>query len=316
MTFITPTIPADANPGPLVYAELETALLGVGYTLEDTVVIGARTHKVLKSAAAGNTRGLDWYLDVSYPTTGIASGVLLAPFEGYDPATDLGLRGPYSNASATVDATTFSRYGATGQALETNWVNTASYSSVDTPLATSSFGVWASVTRDRVILMASTEPTQVSYTGFFTPSAQHITHASDALYPLIMTRLSGFNDRSSTSTASAVTACLTRVPRRAGINWYQSVVFGPDFRRMGGVVGGIASSVTGVVSCSPFTVGIGYDSWGGPNGYVLAPVGELDGVRCAWGDAAVVRGDTVTVDGDPFVTSSVLSNACLLFEAV
>jgi hypothetical protein len=316
MTFITPTIPADANPGPLVYAELETALLGVGYTLEDTVVIGARTHKVLKSAAAGNTRGLDWYLDVSYPTTGVATGLLLAPFEGYDPATDVALRGPISTSSSTLDATTYSRYGATASALETNWANTGSHTSLDTPLSTASFGVWASVTRDRVVVMASTEPTQASYAGFFTPTAAHIAHAGAALFPLVMTRLSGATDRASSTSAASSPASVTRLPKMSSVNWGAQCIVGPNTMRMNGKVGSLVSEIDGRVTSAPFVVGLGWNTWTGAGTVPANFAGELDGVQCAWADGVVTRGDTVTVDGDTYVTSTVSSNACILIKQV
>lgn len=313
MTFITPTIPADANPGPLVYAELATAMLALGWTLEDTVVIGARTHKVLKSAAAGNTRGLDWYLDISYPTTGVATGLLLAPFEGYDAATDLGLRGPYSASSSTIDATTYSRFGATGQALETNWTNIgATHTSLDSPLSTTSFGVWASITRDRVILMVSGEASQVSYAGFFIPTAAHIAHAAAALYPLIMVRLSTSAERDTNTTASSVEAAVTRIPKLSGVGWDNSCVVLTNLLAMNGKVGGAASGADGQITSAPYVVGLGGANFDGSAQFV----GELDGVQCAWADGVVVRGDTVTVDGDPFVTSSVNSSSCTLIAAV
>jgi hypothetical protein len=314
MTFITPTIPADANPGPLVHAELATAMLALGWTLEDTVVIGARTHKVYKSAAAGNTYNLDWYLDISYPTTGIATGVLITPFEGYTALSDVALRGPYSASSSTFDATTYSRFGATTSALETNWANTgANHTGLDSPLSTSSFGMWANVNRDRVILMLGTEPTQASYAGFFTPTAAHISHAGAALFPLVTTRLSGLSDRISSGTASSVTAALTRVPKLSAItNWTAHCVVGPNTMRMNGKVGGAASEGDNQITSAPFLVGSGGVSWVAGT---TSHIGELDGVQCAYADAAVSRGDTVTVDGDAYIASSFVSSACVLIEA-
>lgn len=313
MTFITPTIAADANPGPLVYTELATAMLALGWTLEDTVVIGSRTHKVLKSAAAGNTRGLDWYLDISYPTTGVATGLLLTTFEGYDAATDTALRGPYTANNASIETTNYTRFGATGSALETNWANTGSHTSLDTPLVTTGFGVFASINRDRVILLSTTEASQVSYAGFFTPSAEHVTHAGAALYPLITARLAGASDRVPASTASAAAAALTRVPKRSSINWSSHCIVGPNTMRMNGFVGGSASEVDAKVTTAPFIVAIGGAVW--TNGSANF-AGQLDGVQCAWGDAAVVRGDTVTVDGDTYCTSTVQSSAVILIKQV
>jgi hypothetical protein len=313
MTYWEETIPADANPGPLVYAALETKLLAIGWTLEDTVVISTRTHKVLKSAAGGNTYGLDWFLDISYPTTGIATGLMLAPFEGYTAASDVATRGPYVFNNTTIDATTYSRYGATTFALETNWINNTLYTSLDTPLSTSAFVINASVTRDRVILMASTEPTQASYTGFYTPTAAHSAHAGAALFPLIMTRLTGVTDRISSSTNGLISAALTRVPKLSSINWSLSVMVSAHTLRMNGRIGGAASEADAQVTTAPFLVGMGATSSATPG---VSHVGELDGVQVGWADAGVARGDVVTIDGTTFTLSTVSSSAAICIEQV
>jgi hypothetical protein len=313
MTYWEETIPADANPGPLVYTAIETKLLALGWTLDDTVVIGARTHKVLKSAAAGNSRGLDWFLDISYPTTGIATGVLMTPFEGYTAASDVGLRGPHTANSTTIDATTYSRFGATTSALETNWANTGSHTGLSASLLTSAFNLYASATRDRVILLLSTAPTAVSYVGFFTPTAAHVSHAGAALAPLVTTRLVGTSDRFPSATAASVTAALTRIPKYTVANWNAHCVVGPNTMRMNGKVGGAAAEGDNQITSVPYLVGMGGATWAGG---LTAHIGELDGVQCAYADAAVVRGDVVTVDGDAFATSTVTSGACILIEKV
>jgi hypothetical protein len=311
MTYWEETIPADANPGPLVHTALATKLLAQGWTLEDTVVISTRTHKVYKSAAAGNTYGLDWYLDISYPTTGIASGVLLAPFEGYTAASDVALRGPYSASSAVIDATTYSRFGATTSALETNWANAATFTSLDTPLSTSAFVINASVTRNRVILLSSTEPTQVSYCGFFTPTSAHVAHSGGALFPLVSTRLLSHADRVSSSTASSVSAVLTRVPKSSSVSWAAHCIVGPNTMRMNGRIGGAASEGDNQITTVPFLVAFGGVSWGTG---VTAQIGELDGVQCGWADPAVARGDVVTVGGVTYTLSTQSGGTILMAQ--
>jgi hypothetical protein len=313
MTYWEETIPADANPGPLVHTALATKLLALGWTLDDTRVIGARTHKVYKSAAAGNTYALDWFLDVSYPTTGIATGLMLAPFEGYDSATGLATRGPYSASNSTIDGTTYSRYGATTSALETNWVNTGSHTSLDTPLLTSAFVIHASVTRDRVILLSSTEPTQVGYCGFFTPTAAHSAHAGAAMFPLVVARLSGASDRIPSTTAASVAASLTRIPKASSITWSAHCIVGANTMRINGRVGGAASEADNQITSVPFLVGLGGASW---TNATAAQIGELDGVQVAWADAAVTRGDTVTVGVTVHTLSTVTSSAAVLIAQV
>jgi hypothetical protein len=313
MTYFEATIPADANPGPLVYAELETRLLALGWTLEDTVVIGARTHKVLKSAAAGNTYNLDWFLDISYPTTGVATGLLFAPFEGYNAGTDQATRGPYSVNSAVLDATTYSRFGATTQALETNWANTGSHTGLSTALLTSSFGIHVSVNRDRVILLSSTAPTLVAYAGFYTPTAEHSAHAGAALFPLVSTRLIGASDRVASSSAAGISAALTRAPKLSVINWQSHCVVGPNTMRLNGKVGGAVSDGDGQVTSVPYLVGVGSTSW---TSGAASHIGELDGVECAYADPAVTRGDTLTSDGVACVISTANSGAVILIRKV
>jgi hypothetical protein len=312
MTYWEETIPADANPGPLVHTALATKLLAQGWTLEDTVVIGARTHKVYKSAAAGNTYALDWFLDVSYPTTGIATGLMLAPFEGYTAGSDVATRGPFSASSAVLDGSTYSRFGATTSALETSWVNSSTYTAMDTPLSTSAFVINVSVTRNRVILLSSTEPTQVSYCGFFTPTSAHIAHAGAALFPLVTVRLNGSADRTASATAGSVSAALTRVPKASIINWGTHCIVSPNTMRMNGRIGGAAAEGDNQITTVPFLVGMGATSWS----VGTTQIGELDGVQCGWADAAVARGDVVTVDGDVFTLSTVTGNATACIEQV
>jgi hypothetical protein len=316
MTYWEETIPADANPGPLVYTALATKLLALGWTLEDTVIIGARTHKVLKSAAAGNTYGLDWFLDISYPTTGIATGLLLVPFEGFNTSTDVATRGPYSASSAVApDATTFSRFGATASALETNWANTGGHTSLTTPLSLSAFVIHASVTRDRVILLSSTEGAEVSYCGFFTPTTAHASHAGAALFPLITARLLGSSDRASSATPASATAALTRLPKLSSLaSWGSHCVVGPNTMRLNGRVGGAASEADNQITAVAFLVGAGGGAW--IVGDTTSQVGELDGVRCAYANSAVTRGDTVTVDGVTHTLSTQTGSAAILIEQV
>jgi hypothetical protein len=312
MTYWEETIAADANPGPLVHTALATKLLALGWTLEDTVVIGARTHKVYKSAAAGNTYSLDWFLDISYPTTGTATGLLLTPFEGYDAATDLATRGPYSASNTTLDATTYSRFGATALGLESGWANSSTYTQLDTPLTTAGFVIDASVTRDRVVLLSSTEGTQVSYCGFFEPTAAHAAHAGADLFPLITVRMAGTSDRNSGTAAGSTAAALTRVPKMTSVSWSSHCIVGPNTMRMNGRAGTAASELDNQVTAAPFIVAAGGGNW---TSGLASHIGELIGVQCVWSDT-VSRGDVFTVDGVAHTMSSTLSNGSILIAQV
>ena len=326
MTFVTGSV-TSSNPGPALYAALEPTLLAVGYTLEDTVVIGARTHKILKSASGLNSFGRQYFLDINYPTTGIATGLMMATFENYTAATDQALRGPYTASSTTApDPVTFSRFGDTSYALETNWNNGASATALHLGLATAAITYWASVTPERVVLMISSAPTKMAYAGFFTPNAEHAAHAADALYPLITLVLTAGTESTTSTNPSSASAVVTRLPRLAAFdssagsvapaNWNVTVWVSPlgllGRAGSGGAVGGTVSPFTGTVSIFPIPVAFGTSS---PNSTqpAAARVGDLDGVASGYVAPTVSRGDTVTVSGDKWYLSSLGGTANALF---
>src|SRR3954466_3352347 len=154
----------DPSPGATLHTALASLLTTAGYSLVDTVVISTRTHKVWKSPAASNAANLDWYLDIAYTTTGNGNKWFL-PFEGYDPSTDLGLRGIVSGTSiTTIDATPGSRFGATASSLESgNWFGPVQGTSMALTMTTATFTYWASITADRVIVMHTNIATSIFY---------------------------------------------------------------------------------------------------------------------------------------------------------
>lgn len=318
MAFITGSI-TNANPGPTLYALIETAALGIGWTLDDTVVIGSNTHKVLKSAAAGNTYGLDWYLDINYPTTGTTGGMRFAPFEGYTAASDVGLRGPYGHlSSTTLDPTTYSRYGATTQALETNWMNTAAQTGVSATLSTSAFTYWVSVTRDRIMLMTSLQVANVFYTGFFTPTALHTSHAGASLFPLVMCRPT-VNANALSAGGATSSLAFTRVPKASSISWNQSGVAANDGNAiawaLAGQVGVASSEFTGLTQIIPIPVAMG-NSVVSAAASSIAHVGYLDGLATGFVVSTAVRGDTITVGSDTWYSTTATSGLAMFMKGV
>lgn len=327
MTFVTGTY-TNANPGPALYAALETSLVSVGFTLVDTVVISTRTHKVLQAPA--NSFGLGWFLDISYPTTGVATGVKTTPFEDYNAASHLGFRGPYGAGSADMtvpESTYYSRYGSTGYALETNWSNSAANTGFDTALSTGATTYWASITPERVVLMLSSAPTKLSYAGFFTPTPDFIAAADTALYPLISVTLTAAVNAQS-STAGASTAAVTRLPKLTGFSgaagsrtnvssWVGSVFVGAlDWGvrfAAGGLIGVGGSLFTGKTSISPIPVVLGTAA-PSPTLGMGALVGVLDGVAAGQAAPSAVRGDTVEVDSDTWLLSSPVGYQVLLIQ--
>lgn len=321
MTYATGTV-NNVNPGPTLYAALETHLLLAGFTVVDTVVISTRTHKVLKSAAADNTYGKDWYLDISYPTTGTTGGMLMAPFEDYTAASDLGIRGPYSAANSTIESTYYSRFGATGSALETNWANTTVYTGVDNPLSTSSTGWWLSATTDRVIFMSTAAAGELHYVGFFEPTADHTTAAGSALYPLIVAHFSTAADIPASGTNANFKAGLTRVPPMASITWSNHVIIDLPYAQMGGVVGsgGGHFTATGKTNLARRPVTMGYNALASntpasaTGGVGL--VGFLIDIANSWTDGTVARGDDLTdTNADVWIGTDDSSNVGLWFKA-
>lgn len=314
MTYISGTI-TNANSGATLYAALEPVLAGAGFTLEDTVVISTRTHKVWKSPAASNFRNQDWYLDITYPTAGTGM-FFMRPFEFFDAATDLAYRGPYAYGSRTSDATYYAPFGGTGYGLETSWVPNPASSSTGASghtgtsvLPSTAFGYWCSITSDRVILMTSVDPSWVLYCGLYTPSEQQVAASSSDVYPLVTTLLSGYSVAISNAAAS------TRYPRystAANIAWanvfevsQQLSILRPsripdgDTSASGGHVASPLHLVTTVSAPAQ-------SSWG-----------TLRDIRTCRAAPDVVRGDTVTIDGAQWVlaTPGAATEYSILFKA-
>lgn len=314
MAYITGTI-TDANPGPALYALMAPALTTAGYTLVDTVTISTRTHKIWKSAAANNSLSLDWYLDIGYPTTG-AGALVMAPFEYFDPATDLGYRGLVSINQTTIDATTFSRYGATGSALETNWITApATYTSYQLPLIATSFGYWISVTPERVIMLLSNSPTIVYFSGFYVPDSLYAAKAGASLFPLMGAVMTPTTTAALTSGTTTTTAALTRVPPATSLaspGWNTTLhIQGLKQEEYGSypqiptgsqqVYPWVAAPLSMFVSLS--------------NQALFARYGTVRDVLTAAASGSLVRGDTCTIGGEQYVFTSPSSAGALLFRA-
>jgi hypothetical protein len=298
MAYITGSI-TDANPGPALHALMAPALTTAGFTLVDTVVISTRTHKVWKSPAAANAQNLDWYLDIGYTTTG-AGTISLIAFEMFDPATDLGYRGPISSGGGTtIDAATGSRYGAAGFALEAaQWFN-ASMVGSQIAVSTTPFTYWISITTDRVFLLSSGSSELVLYAGFYEADPLYAAKAASLLFPLYTGRaLMGTVYNGTLNTAG-----ITRIPPLTAF-------FGAS---------GWATSMQGVLP--------GQNTWpmmpSGPATAYPIPafrvqlmsmpsispenrIGRFGWLRDCYGipSIGVVRGDTCTIEGVPHVLST------------
>jgi hypothetical protein len=327
MTFITNTI-TNANPGPTLYTPIETAMLADGWTLVDTVTIGGNTHKVLKSAAAGNVQGLDWYLDINFPTTGTTGGIRFCPFETYDAAAHTAGGGPFWQSSTTIDATNYNRFGTTKSALETNWANVAS-NGLSTALSTAAFTYRISVTRNRIIVLLDNVPGAIAYAGFFTPSSAFASNAGAALFPLVVAVLNPSQATSYTN-SNAGTACLTRLPKvstMAGSGWAYHCAVATGSSAVGGWPEGQAgvavSPLTGRTTGRPLTVAAqpgGSSSTGlssqSSSVASVDDIGTIDDVINAYVSSGSVRGDSITIGSDTWYDVTPNSSATLFFRGI
>jgi hypothetical protein len=319
----------NVNPGPTLYALMDPALTAAGFTFVDTVVISTRTHKVWKSAAASNAANLDWYLDIGYPTTG-AGNMTVQCFEYFDPATDLGYRGLYAGSSSLViDATTSSRYGATGSALETNWIGATTFTTYATPIPATAFNYYISMTTNRLIMLLDNGATYphshaVTYVGLYTPDSLYAAKAGASIYPLVgffaTASPASMNLPFSTSatTVGSTSAALTRIPPATSMlnnGWGGSINVHAPWQLLGGKFLGNAQTNYPEVAV-PFYIG-------NNNSNSAQAIGALYGV-CS--DVAVlqsmsaIRGDTVTIGGNTWVVSTANFSGnigfSLLFKAI
>lgn len=329
MTYITGQL-TDANAPAALYALMEPAFISAGYTLEDTVIIGTRTHKVWKSPALLNAEGKDWYLDVAYTTTGTGS-IWLGAFETYDVGTHTAGFGPFTSlheyGMSGLDATEGSRFGATKYALETNWSH-ISGGLGEIPISTSAMGYWISITADRVIAVSSASSTNLIYCGIFESSPEWVD-ACEAVAPgKVRALLTSRMDAPAATRPTlyydncGVKSAITRaLPNQADqlYFWSYSITLGPQVLE-GGSKAAYAQVDTGIEANSAVTkpqpVGERLGIW---MGYRSMPkrgyIGEVSDVARFKASAAVSRGDTITIDGQPWVLATQLGGYCFAFKA-
>jgi hypothetical protein len=309
MTYITGTISSSNAPSDL-YAQLATALSAAGYTLVDTVVISTRTHKIWMSPAAGNAANKDWYVDITYPTTG-GGDITFMPMEFFDPATDLAYRAPYMANSAIIDATTGSRWGSTGHTLEhanlTYNTSTATMHRLIT--AATSFGYWISVTPNRIVGMTSQLADRIVYVGLYEPLALYSASAGAELFPLCALALDGgapYGAGNNTPASSRVN--LTRIaPINAltGQGWNGLFYIRPEWTGAninGHMLPGLPADPTTLTNGGRYATRLLLQiastvAQAGNVGGVLGYLGRPYDVLAMRAAATVVRGDTVSVGG-------------------
>jgi hypothetical protein len=317
MAYITGTV-TNANPGPTLYALMAAELTTLGFTLTDTVVIGVRTHKVWLSPAAGNAMGKDWYLDIAYTTTGPGT-LFMSVMEFFDPATDLAYRAAFGSGSVrSADAVYFSPWGATGNSLEsTNWnyfatATVAAANNGNLDLTASAFGYWITLTRDRVVVMVSNNPTFMIYAGTFVPSAAHAAAAGADVYPLVAAKITGAG-------FTGTQACgITRMPKHttaSSFTWnmlLQAALVGTNSAAL--KAPGFPADHTTVSGRMAGLIPVSTDGNAGA-GVATAPrawLGTLRDVASVVADASVARGDTVSDGTNSWVLSTGVTVAAMM----
>lgn len=309
MTLVSNTI-NSVNPSLDLYTALEAALTSNGYTLVDTVVISTRTHKIWKNPAANNPAAKDYFVDLTYATTG-AGALYIMPYEFYDPATDLAYRGP-ANGVFTPEGTYWSQHGATGLSLENALfqlrAGTTTQFLLDTTIG-SSFAFWVSINNRRIAGFTQSTPSKMLYCGLYQPDAQHLAYVGADCFPICVAKLDNSQGGGENQSTADSLAALTRFPR-VNISIDQRVTNGPTTR-----IASVYSSyylkkgydmarsnspslLYGGGVASPVSV---RRESGGSN--VMAQeqsfgvMGHLYDIAYAFVDNTVLRGDSVTVGG-------------------
>lgn len=326
MTYISNSL-TDSNAPATLYAAMATALSSAGFTLVDTQVISTRTHKVWKSAAANNSQGIDWYLDVAYTTTG-AGSIWLGAFEGY--TSPNGLRGPYNASDTTAAESTFyTRFGSTASALETNWTHISNNIAQISAPATA-FAYFISITGDRVIAMTSVTATSVAYCGLFDMYTPWSNKIGGLAFPLITCTVSTPTAVGTTLHAIIGQTAVNRQPpvaKAVGVQWssFFNVLAAwnaPNTSTSASGGQGIGSPVGQVDTGTSLYLE-------GPRGGRLqialnwstagsdgsgTPVGYLKDLA-VFAASGTTRGDTVTISSVTWVLGTSSANRCYGFKA-
>lgn len=354
MVYLTGTL-TNINAPATLYADIAAALVTVGYTQVDTFTATTDTVVVWKSAAAGNAANLDWHLVVIYTTSGagridftasegwdVASHRALRPITHSDGSTWNGGGGEnYSYLDAVTngrigyDVATGSRFGATLQTLHSppayaGYINVRQLSAPST-----AFGYWISITANRVCYVATGAATTGYYVGLYEPSATYVNAAAVSgypagafIFPLISVGMTADNGLSLYN------------DRRAGVSRIGG--FPGHFRGNAGAGPQDDGNWSGIIRISPGYGGNtkrtpsltqngawvlpGYNDVGAgaqrpivelnmrASSFTM-PLGLLHDCYLLPVDAAVSRGDTVTIAGNNHFLTSSSANMAWAFRA-
>lgn len=309
MAFISGPM-TNSNPGLALWTLIDAQMIAIGWTLDDTVTIGSNIHKVYKSAAAGNSFGKDWWMDIKYQATGVTNGISFMPMESYNNSTHLAFRATYAvNAASGIETTYYSRFGATGSALETNWTTAAVMTTVTTA-TTYAF----SITRDFIIGCLGSYTGGV-FAGFYTPTADYSSFVGADLFTL-----GTFSFSSLQTAANSQGASFTRVPRLTTVDNWNTIATGIfptmtstfNLGLANGIIGGAASPNTGkrtlinpTINVRPQTGMLAYEF-----------IGYIPNIAAGLGISSILKGDTITIGSDTWYCFHYNNPVCFFFKAV
>lgn len=212
MAYSTGTI-NDANPGPVLLTALQTAMTGVGWVFVRDIVVTTNTYKVMKSPAAANSFGADFYVVLKVNTTGTGN-ITFAAMEVWDDTALLAQR-YIPSTSPALPTSTFAFTDSTGVAVSSNAL---AYIAVCAYTASQAFSYYLTVTADRVIFaMRNGAADFGAYVGLYD---SYLTTTDDP-FPLCCVPMT----TSGSTSNSPVSGGATREPRTTVNTTYAFGVF-------------------------------------------------------------------------------------------
>lgn len=326
MAYLTGTISASANPSADLYALMAPKLTEAGYILVDTVVTAPLTRKIWQNPAANNPTGKTYYIDLTYVTAGVG-GLVMWIMEDFNTTTDLAYRQAYSGTSSnTIETTYYTATGATGYALGNTTGAPANAANVSVTMSlqtsTASFGFWISITPARIAGVTSIAPDRLLYCGAFTPEPFWASRIGADAFPIVTASLDSLGKAAGGNSGSNTTLAVSRLPRANVLNYSSTAGWNLQAMPLWGgynayvpspsVPTGNTSFYGGAQVVWPIGMHMGYGNM--PSGATGGWLGSFIDVGIVAAAGTVARGDTITVNGNPWTFCSVASGYSGLFR--
>lgn len=306
MAFSSGTI--SANFAPALQSALVALAQQAGFTLIDTVTAtsgsNTATHKILQSPTP-TIQSSTWVLDIVV----CGNSLSMCACETWDATahTGTGFCGTSYNGvsfnSVLIPSGTFEQKNVAGAgASAIGYGNATSQQTLS-----STFGWWASMTANRVILMTSLNPTVLDYAGLFAPFTDVAQGWGSTRYPIVSLEMNSNSNTSSYSnsffteyggTGNQTVSGISRLPGLSTAPYRYVVGTGGIFRTPGG---GSLPALTQSDGRPVPIVPVGVVSTDTGDLGILGLVVDVGIVRAS---STVARGDTVSVGSDTWVLST------------